>query len=165
MSACFFEFQVRDYDGDEEGNDNKDGNGGEAAGALERASVAFSIMCIFLTVMYASFAIFAFISSSLVLSEFEADSLMDDSYYQHNPSGPNAQSGYIDQRFDVRPNARTNNGSGFVAPPPSSSVRQSHFTTPGSTHFTSPEGFVSPQLPTSNFIEDNPFVTNDSGLS
>lgn len=88
--------------------------------------MAFSIMCMFLTVLYASFAALTFAFSKDVLTEMSAD-------YSDNYDPPEASAfavsssirnkgtshflgagydGYIGERFDVRPA----NASGFVAP-------------------------------------------------
>ena len=85
-----------------------------ASNAVERSSMAFSIMCMFLTVLYAGFAALVFTFSNSVLEENQVDA-DDDAQHQQ----PHGYSGYIDDRFDVRPSGK----NGFVAPQGSSDSR------------------------------------------
>ncbi len=81
--------------------------------ADERSSMAFSIMCMFLTVLYLAFAATVYIFSHSVLEENEADeeSLRGQQQQQHAYTGQtHAYSGYIDNRFDIHPASKP----GFV---------------------------------------------------
>jgi hypothetical protein len=107
--------QIRDY---REGEDNKEAR---VDTAVRRSSMAFSIMCMFLTVLYAGFAglTFAFSKSileELLIDEREEASRKTSSNRSHFVGGYN--DGYIGERFDVR---RPGTG-GFVAPPPDTSI-------------------------------------------
>ena len=106
--------QIRDFQ--REGED-RGGRDGEAAAsmAVERSSMAFSIMCMFLTILYAGFAALVFAFSNSVLEENQAD-IADDNLHRQQPHG---YSGYIDNRFDVRPSGK----NGFVGPQGSSDSR------------------------------------------
>ena len=88
--------QIRDYreGGEEHGWEDANGD------ATSRSSTAFSVMCMFLTLLYLGFAGLTFAFSRSVLEERPA-SRQEDVY--HN--------GYIGERFDVR-------SAGFVAPQP-----------------------------------------------
>lgn len=107
--ACFLP-QIRDY---KEGEPEQDKDT-----AVHRSSMAFSIMCVFLTVLYAGFAGLTFTFSKAVLGEMTAD------FHEDGLSSTRSKKtshfvggydGYIGERFDVRPNST----SGFVAPQPS----------------------------------------------
>mmetsp|Transcript_18963 Transcript_18963/g.31437 ORF Transcript_18963/g.31437 Transcript_18963/m.31437 type:complete len:262 (+) Transcript_18963:15-800(+) len=104
-SVLFGEFEIRDYERDAE-----DGRDAEYAQelAVGRSSMAFSIMCMFLTVLYAGFAATAYAFSHSVLEENEADEQQQSQSQHHHPN--QAYSGYIDNRFDVHPSSK----SGFV---------------------------------------------------
>lgn len=75
--------------------------------------MAFSIMCMFLTVIYAGFAALTFAFSHSIIEENNADA-REESYSssQKKSTNPIFTSGYIGERFDVRPSG------GFVAPSP-----------------------------------------------
>lgn len=94
--------------------------------------MAFSIMCMFLTVVYAGFAALTFAFSSAVIEENNTDSQeevygssrkMKNSMFSSGYIGEHSgyigehsgyigeRSGYIGERFDVHPQA------GFVSPP------------------------------------------------
>jgi hypothetical protein len=84
--------------------------------------MAFSIMCMFLTVLYAGFAGLTFAFSQSVLEELLVDEREDSarktsSNPTHFVGGYN--DGYIGERFDVR---RPPGAGGFVAPPPENSI-------------------------------------------
>lgn len=83
--------------------------------------MAFSIMCMFLTVLYAGFAGLTFAFSKSVLEELLVDEREEtarrtSSNPTHFVGGYN--DGYIGERFDVR----RPTGGGFVAPPPANSI-------------------------------------------
>ena len=76
--------------------------------------MAFSIMCLFLTVLYAGFAVLTYLYGSSVLDELEQDERIEAT----NPKGtsqfaPTYSNGYIGERFDVR-----RDSAGFVSPGP-----------------------------------------------
>lgn len=109
-SVLFGEFEIRDYprEGEERARDNESSAQNTA---LERSSVAFSIMCMFLTVLYAGFAAMTYAFSQSVLIENENTPQEYDDQARHTNS---AYSGYIDNRFDVQLTSGTK--TGFVAP-------------------------------------------------
>ena len=99
--------------------------------AVRRSSMAFSIMCMFLTVLYAGFAGLTFAFSKSVLEELLDDDREEMSSRNKILSSHNAthfvgghhlyNDGYIGERFDVRrPNPVV--GGGFAAPAPDASI-------------------------------------------
>lgn len=110
-SVLFGEFEIRDYrDADNDRGHDQDNPLDTTA---SRSSTAFSVMCIFLTVLYASFAALTFSFSNSVLEELAMDERQEAlastrSKGTHFVSG---YEGYIGDRFGIR------NG-GFVAPTP-----------------------------------------------
>lgn len=76
--------------------------------------MAFSIMCMFLTVVYAGFAALTFAFSHSIIEENNADAREESlsSSAMSKSTNPIFSSGYIGERFDVRPSG------GFVAPSP-----------------------------------------------
>lgn len=98
--------QIRDYREGEDRNREEQ----NAAGVNNRSSMAFSIMCMFLTLMYAGFATLTFVLSSSVLKEMDKDERTD----LHAQTGTvYHNNGYIGERFDVRRPT-----TGFVSPKP-----------------------------------------------
>jgi hypothetical protein len=111
--------QIRDY------QQAAEGEGERKDTAVRRSSMAFSIMCVVLTVLYAGFAALTFVYSKPVLAEMSTDY---DGEMSPEITGPGhhlsstrskgrphgfvtGYDGYIGERFDViRPNP------GFVAP-------------------------------------------------
>jgi hypothetical protein len=76
--------------------------------------MAFSIMCIFLTVLYVGFAALTFAYSGTVLEEMESDQNEEglaSTRIKTTAQFVGGYDGYIGERFDIRHNA------GFVAPP------------------------------------------------
>jgi hypothetical protein len=132
-SVLFGEFNIRDYrNGDERWNDqnnnnNNNNNNNQAASAQDiavaRSSMAFSIMCMFLTILYAGFAALTYAFSTAILEELAADEREEAynntrSHLHHHKSQNHfvgGFDGYIGERFDVR---RTTGPTGFVAPKP-----------------------------------------------
>jgi hypothetical protein len=99
--------QIRDYQQANDEAERKDT-------AVHRSSMAFSIMCMVLTVLYAGFAALTFVFSKAVLTEMAEDE-NEDPLNSTRSKNKNAHfvtgyDGYIGERFDVRPNP------GFVAP-------------------------------------------------
>lgn len=87
---------------------------------MSRSSMAFSVMCMFLTVLYAGFAALTFAFSRTVLEELDEDERLDAlgstrSKSTHFPAGTTYKNGYIGERFDVRGRGST---PGFVTPTP-----------------------------------------------
>eukprot|EP00549_Striatella_unipunctata_P016224 CAMPEP_0118675768 /NCGR_PEP_ID=MMETSP0800-20121206/1643_1 /TAXON_ID=210618 ORGANISM="Striatella unipunctata, Strain CCMP2910" /NCGR_SAMPLE_ID=MMETSP0800 /ASSEMBLY_ACC=CAM_ASM_000638 /LENGTH=195 /DNA_ID=CAMNT_0006571143 /DNA_START=78 /DNA_END=665 /DNA_ORIENTATION=- len=78
-SVLFGEFEIRDYP--REGEDRRED---EAQNAVSRSSMAFSILCMFLTVLYAGFAGTAFAFSHSILDENRQDG-GDDEYAPSSP--------------------------------------------------------------------------------
>lgn len=92
-SVLFGEFKVRDYHEGEEAReeDNQDR-------ALSRSSTAFSIMCMFLTILYAGFAALVFTYNSDLIRENEEDERRE----ALRPSDENTMSGFIGSKFNVQ---------------------------------------------------------------
>jgi len=115
-SVLFGEFEIQDYAMEEDRNDGEDGekNAVDYAQqrAVERSSMAFSIMCMFLTVLYAGFAATVYAFSRSVLEENLEDD--EDAYrLQQQQQQPYHGGGYItDNRFDVHPSSKL----GFAKP-------------------------------------------------
>lgn len=97
--------------------------------AVRRSSMAFSIMCMFLTVLYAGFAGLSFAFSKSVLEELVSDEreevsarnkiLSSSNHPTHFVGGHHYNDGYIGERFDVR---RQSGPGGFSAPAPDTSI-------------------------------------------
>jgi len=66
-SIIFGEFQIRDYQKDGEAKENNQD------GTIDRSSLAFSIMCLFLTVLYAGFAAIVYFYHESIIEETLAD--------------------------------------------------------------------------------------------
>jgi hypothetical protein len=91
--------------------------------------MAFSIMCMFLTVLYAGFAGLTFAFSKSVLEELLVDDreemsrnkiLSSSNHPTHYVGGHHYNDGYIGERFDVRRQPTV--GGGFSAPTPDASI-------------------------------------------
>jgi len=94
-SVLFGEFKVRDY------NNEQDMNEEDAQDrALSQSSTAFSIMCMFLTILYAGFAALVFTYSNDLIRENEEDLRQE----ALRPSDDNmhTRSGYIGNKFTVQ---------------------------------------------------------------
>eukprot|EP00548_Thalassiothrix_antarctica_P000598 CAMPEP_0194138450 /NCGR_PEP_ID=MMETSP0152-20130528/8230_1 /TAXON_ID=1049557 /ORGANISM="Thalassiothrix antarctica, Strain L6-D1" /LENGTH=222 /DNA_ID=CAMNT_0038835893 /DNA_START=238 /DNA_END=906 /DNA_ORIENTATION=- len=115
-SVLFGEFEIRDYAREEERggeDDEKNASDYVQQRAVERSSMAFSIMCMFLTVLYAGFAATVYAFSHSVLKENQEDD--EDAYriQQQQQQQPYHGGGYIiDNRFDVHPSSKP----GFAKP-------------------------------------------------
>eukprot|EP00546_Thalassionema_frauenfeldii_P007133 CAMPEP_0178925898 /NCGR_PEP_ID=MMETSP0786-20121207/18192_1 /TAXON_ID=186022 /ORGANISM="Thalassionema frauenfeldii, Strain CCMP 1798" /LENGTH=224 /DNA_ID=CAMNT_0020600879 /DNA_START=233 /DNA_END=907 /DNA_ORIENTATION=+ len=113
-SVLFGEFEIRDYAREDDRGEDGENYAADYAQqrAVERSSIAFSIMCMFLTVLYAGFAATVYAFSHSVLKENQADE--EDIY----PSAQQQQQPYhgggyiIDNRFDVHPSSKP----GFAKP-------------------------------------------------
>lgn len=107
LSVLFGEFNIRDF---------REGEGGKEAEemqeiTLERSSLAFSIMCMFLTVLYAGFTGLVFTYSEDLLRENQEDSRRE----ALSPSTPGDHTAYIGSTINVH---STNNMTpqGYVKP-------------------------------------------------
>jgi hypothetical protein len=83
--------------------------------------MAFSVMCMFLTVLYAGFAALTFAFARSVLEELDNDERLEAlsstrNKGNHFSAGTAYSNGYIGERFDVR--RGSNAAKGFVTPPP-----------------------------------------------
>lgn len=90
---------MKDFQRDDQ-NGGKQANGMHA-NAVEQSSGAFSIMCMFLTVLYASFAALTFTYSKSIIEEHEADARQQSSISSRKVLHYNGYDGYIGERFDV----------------------------------------------------------------
>jgi hypothetical protein len=94
-------FQIRDY---RENDDRGGEEGGENRQPVDRSSTAFSILCMFLTVMYAGFAALTYAYSGSVIEEHAWDE-REDRLLSARDKGVGHfngfHSGYIGERFDV----------------------------------------------------------------
>jgi len=103
-AILFGEFEIRDFNfgsgnNQEEQNDqNDDGNNSVV---VDQSSFAFSIMCIFFTVMYAAFAALVFYNSNLLLEESVADARDESASPGSNPEINNAPGYFGGDRFGV----------------------------------------------------------------
>lgn len=104
-AILFGEFEIRDFNfgadrQPEEQNDNDDNDDGSDS-VVDQSSFAFSIMCIFFTVMYAAFAALVFYSSDELLEESVADA-RDESLSPGSRPEINSAPGYFGgDRFGV----------------------------------------------------------------
>eukprot|EP00571_Detonula_confervacea_P003377 CAMPEP_0172327416 /NCGR_PEP_ID=MMETSP1058-20130122/59511_1 /TAXON_ID=83371 /ORGANISM="Detonula confervacea, Strain CCMP 353" /LENGTH=237 /DNA_ID=CAMNT_0013044459 /DNA_START=30 /DNA_END=743 /DNA_ORIENTATION=+ len=103
-AILFGEFEIRDFNWQQEGDndDNDDSNN-----VVDQSSLAFSIMCIFFTVMYSAFAALIFYNSNVLLEESVADA-RDESPGSH-PEMNNAPGYFGGDRFGV---SRSSYGKG-----------------------------------------------------
>jgi hypothetical protein len=121
--------KIRDYK--EGGADDKEAAVNEDT-AVRRSSMAFSIMCMFLTVLYAGFAGLTFAFSKSVLEELLNDDREEMSSRNKILSAHNTthfvgghhhyNDGYIGERFDVRRPNSVVGGGGFASPAPDTSI-------------------------------------------
>jgi len=111
-SVLFGEFEIRDYkEGEEEGGKEAEEM---SQAALSRTSLAFSIMCMFLTVLYAGFAALVFTYSDDLLAENQNDMRAEALSPSEVPTG------YINSdRFRVQTPINTQGSQGYVKPQPS----------------------------------------------
>lgn len=80
--------------------------------------MAFSVMCMFLTVLYAGFAGLTFAFANGVMEEHVIDEREDSMQSTRNKVGHfNGYDGYIGERFDVG-RTRNTGPAGFVSPTP-----------------------------------------------
>jgi len=111
-SVLFGEFQVHDYQGEGEQGGGKEEEYMQES-ILSRSSLAFSIMCLFLTIIYAGFAALVFTYADDLLRENAIDSRQE----ALAPSDPENGRGYIDSdRFGVEGKSTHMTIEGFVSP-------------------------------------------------
>jgi len=99
-----------------DGEENRDDQNDRST-AVSRSSLAFSLTCMFLTVIYAGFAALTFAFSTSVMEEFDEEERLEAMANSrtgaaHFSAGATYNNGYIGERFDVR------RGKGFVSPKP-----------------------------------------------
>uniref|UniRef100_A0A7S4JA12 Uncharacterized protein n=1 Tax=Odontella aurita TaxID=265563 RepID=A0A7S4JA12_9STRA len=109
-SVLFSEFQVRDFNVYGKQYEYED----ESEKSVERSSMAFSVTCMFLTILYAGFAGLVFAFSDTLMEE----NIADERNEKLSPSDPEAPLGYIGgDRFDViHSNPRKGDASVFIQP-------------------------------------------------
>jgi len=99
-AILFGEFEIRDFALNQ--NENNNGN------VVDQTSFAFSIMCIFFTIMYSSFAALVFANSTTLLEESVADA-KEETSMPHDVQIHNHTPGNImGSSFGVRPNGTHN---------------------------------------------------------
>jgi hypothetical protein len=77
--------------------------------------MAFSIMCMFLTVLYAGFAGLSFAFSKSIIEELAEDEREDTGTNRHKVTANNfGYDGYIGERFDIR--------RGFISAAPDKAI-------------------------------------------
>lgn len=81
---------------------------------MRRSSMAFSIMCMFLTVLYAGFAGLSFAYSKSIIEELAEDE-REDANRSKVTTAHFGYDGYIGERFDIR-------RSGFVSAQPDKAI-------------------------------------------
>lgn len=110
----FFSTQIRDRTyGDGEGHE--EGEGAQEV-EIERSSTAFCIMCVFLTLIYGSYAALVYTYSEELLAENEKDiqqEAMRPQTFAVDP-GSNAPGFIGGDRFDVRPHSSQAGSSGTL---------------------------------------------------
>lgn len=97
-AILFGEFEVN-FNWQQEEQNNHEDNNYETNSAVDKSSLAFSIMCIFFTVMYAAFSGLIFWNSNVLLEESVADA-RDDAPGSH-PEMNNAPGYFGGDRFGV----------------------------------------------------------------
>mmetsp|Transcript_38606 Transcript_38606/g.82362 ORF Transcript_38606/g.82362 Transcript_38606/m.82362 type:complete len:189 (-) Transcript_38606:448-1014(-) len=108
-AILFGEFEIRDFnfgaDRQREGEEQNNGDDNDyydSNSVVDQSSFAFSIMCIFFTVMYAAFAALVFYNSNELLEESVADARDESSSGPGSRSGANNAPGYFGgDRFGV----------------------------------------------------------------
>jgi flagellar basal body-associated protein FliL len=106
-SVLFGEFKVRDYSQQDE-REQENSNGEQN---LSKSSTAFSILCMFLTILYAGFAALVFTYSNDLLRENDEDERRE----ALKPSEEEPMRGYIGNKFTVRsPNSAAGAGDTYI---------------------------------------------------
>jgi len=113
-SVLFGEFKVRDYNnnGDQQQQDGEqEQQNGQENLNLSRSSTAFSILCMFLTILYAGFAALVFTYSNDLIRENEEDERRE----ALKPSKEEPMSGYIGNKFTVQsPSSAAGVSDGYI---------------------------------------------------
>lgn len=120
-SVLFGEFKIRDYnerEGDqrEEGNENTTRNE-----ALSASSTSFSILCMFLTILYAGFSALVFTYSNDLIRENEEDERRE-ALKPSDEEETNIVEGYIGNKFTVESTPRTTMETGYLVQKSDSSL-------------------------------------------
>ena len=118
--------KIRDYrEGEDRGGNNNNNNNGDQPqqyGGDHRSSMVFSILCMFLTVIYAGFAALTFTYANSIMEEHLFDEREEAMLSTRGNKGGShfnvGYDGYIGERFDVgvRPRNTTVGPTGFVSP-------------------------------------------------
>ena len=122
-SVLFGEFKIRDYNergGDQkaEGNENNNDNRNEA---LSASSTSFSILCMFLTILYAGFSALVFTYSNDLIRENEEDERRE-ALKPSDEENTNIVEGYIGNKFTVESTPRTTMETGYLVQESDSSL-------------------------------------------
>jgi hypothetical protein len=106
----FLQIKIRDYSDAEDNGDQEISYDSD-----RRSSMVFSILCMFLTVVYAGFAALTFAYANSIMEEHAFDEREEAMLSTRNKTGQfMGYDGYIGERFDV---GRPRNGpAGFVSP-------------------------------------------------
>jgi hypothetical protein len=75
--------------------------------------MAFSIMCMFLTIIYFAFGALTYAYRNTIIKENEMDIELEENYAQGRSHLQTSYTGYIDNRFDVRSSTKQ---TGYVVP-------------------------------------------------
>lgn len=115
-SVLFWNFKVMDYNMGEGGGKQEEMQEWQDS-ALSESSSAFSIMCMFLTILYSGFAALAFAYSNDLIAENEEDERQE----ALRPSDEHISrtSGYIGNKFTIH-SPGSNIGQGYINPSGSS---------------------------------------------
>ena len=90
---------------------------------VERSSMVFSVVCMFLTVIYAAFAALTFVYANGVMDEHAIDQREEAMLSTRNKVGHfNGYDGYIGERFDINVGRSRNPPSFVSAAPPDSAL-------------------------------------------
>ena len=110
MCISYIIIQIRDFNfGARDQPEEEQNNNDDQSNVVDQSSLAFSIMCVFFTVMYSTFATLIFFNSNVLLEESVADAR--DEVSSSGPGGMNGNyfpevnnaPGYIGgDRFGVR---------------------------------------------------------------
>mmetsp|Transcript_4857 Transcript_4857/g.7115 ORF Transcript_4857/g.7115 Transcript_4857/m.7115 type:complete len:275 (+) Transcript_4857:169-993(+) len=123
-SVLFGEFKIRDYNEreggqNEEGNDDNNNNRNEA---LSASSTSFSILCIFLTILYAGFSALVFTYSNDLIRENEEDERREALKPSDEEYTNGTVEGYIGNKFTVESTPRTTMETGYLVQKSDSSL-------------------------------------------
>jgi len=111
-SVLFSEFEIRDSTSDHQ-NQRREVQVTTRQAVMQRSSVAFSIMCMFLTILYFGFGALIFFYRNSIVKENELDMREEENGSFNRNTHQTSYTGYIDNRFDVRSSGKQ---SGYVVP-------------------------------------------------